>query len=196
MLDTWVKEVIVKEGCSGCYFPLPPQPSPMVPGQGTAIAWVFFLQMRTTLGHGFNFYQYSIFRCLPKKGKPSLQEPFWISVGYLYIFLLSRVTQAIRTGSFSKQLDISRVVFWFLSPPTVGENLSCSSPDFLMFSEARETLMEIQTLPLSSFEILRQLVNFYLSFPIYKMSIIITFDSVFECWTPVVNTEVYGSCYY
>lgn len=73
-------------------------------------------------------------------------------------------------------------LFCFLSSLIVSENLSCSSPDFLMFPKSRETLMEIQALPLSSFAILRQLVNFYLSFPIYKMGIIIIFCSVCENW--------------
>lgn len=37
MLDVGVKEDIVKEGYSGVYFLSPPQSSPLVPGQDTAM---------------------------------------------------------------------------------------------------------------------------------------------------------------
>ena len=81
-----VKGNISKEGCSGTYFPSASQSSPLVSGQGTEIIRVFRVSlrwMRTRLDHGFDFYCYTTFRSLPKKGEPKHQETTWISVGNL-----------------------------------------------------------------------------------------------------------------
>lgn len=45
MLDGWVKEDIVKEGCNGTYFTSPPQSSPLAARQGTAAVPIFFLEI-------------------------------------------------------------------------------------------------------------------------------------------------------